>query len=136
MDEKLDDALVRDFPILYQNRYKNCQCTCMCWGFECDSGWESLIRELSEKLENYNLKHKKNPVIAQQVKEKYGVLRFYFYGGDNNINNLIDEAENKSAEICEMCGKEGKLCIKNNYWYKTLCENCKIKLKYDDTKEK
>ena len=59
MKEELDQALVRDFPLLYRDRYGSMQGTCMCWGFPGD-GWEPLIRELSSKLE---------PIIQKFVDE-------------------------------------------------------------------
>ncbi len=51
MKAELDEALVRDFPLLYADRHGNPKETCMCWGFACGDGWEPLIRRLSEKLE-------------------------------------------------------------------------------------
>jgi hypothetical protein len=33
---------------------------------------------------------------------------------------LIRVAEQEAAKTCELCGEEGKLCIRNG-WYKTLC---------------
>ena len=51
MREELDKKLVEDFPLLYADRGRSMQETCMCWGFSCGDGWEPLIRELSSKLE-------------------------------------------------------------------------------------
>lgn len=50
MKKELDEALCRDFPLLYRDRFASMRTTCMCWGFPGD-GWEPLIRELSGKLE-------------------------------------------------------------------------------------
>lgn len=50
MEQELDEALCRDFPLLYRDRYGDMRSTCMCWGFP-NRGWEPLIRELSSKLE-------------------------------------------------------------------------------------
>jgi len=79
MKEELDKALVKDFPILYQQRYDDMRTTCMYWGFSCGDGWEPLIRRLSEKLEAWNNKHPDKAVVATQVKEKFGTLRFYHF---------------------------------------------------------
>lgn len=51
MRQDLDEALVKDFPNLYRQRFQDMRTTCMMWGFECGDGWEPLIRILSEKLE-------------------------------------------------------------------------------------
>lgn len=50
MDKKLDEALCKDFPEIFRNRHANMTVTAMCWGFECDDGWEPLIRFLCEQL--------------------------------------------------------------------------------------
>ena len=57
MKRELDAALARDFPLLYANRYGSAQGASVYWGFECNDGWATLIRRLSERLE---------PLIAAQ----------------------------------------------------------------------
>lgn len=59
---------------------------------------------------------------AVQVKEKFGTLSFYMSSGNDEIWNLIREAERKSAKTCEECGKPGKL--RGGGWIKTLCDEC------------
>lgn len=51
MKHELDEALCRDFPLLYRDRHGDMRNTCMVWGFSCGDGWEPIIREASEKLE-------------------------------------------------------------------------------------
>src|SRR3990172_3799704 len=51
MKKKLDEKLVKDFPLLYADRNKDIGSTAMCWGFDCDDGWEPILRDLSSKLE-------------------------------------------------------------------------------------
>jgi len=127
MKQELDEKLTMDFPILYQDRNEDMTKTCMCWGFPGD-GWYLLIRELSEKIENYNRKNKNNPVIAVQVKEKFGGLRFYVGSAPSWIHDLISEAEEKSYTICEFCGEKGKL-RSDLGWIITLCDACYIERK-------
>jgi len=91
MKEELDKKLVQDFPILYQDRYKDMRVTAMCWGFQCADGWEPLIRRLSEKLETWNNNHPGKAIIASEVKEKLGTLRFYYY------------VKTEKMTICEKC---------------------------------
>ena len=121
MTPELDKKLVKDFPLLYQQRDWPMTHTAMCWGFPGD-GWEPLIRELSEKIEAHNKQNPKNPVEAVQVKEKFGGLRFYVHGAPEEIWDLIQEAEEKSFRICEFCGKPGK--PRSTGWIKTLCDEC------------
>jgi hypothetical protein len=50
MDRQLDEALCKDFPEIFRNRNGDMRTTAMCWGFECGSGWEPLIRATCERL--------------------------------------------------------------------------------------
>lgn len=59
-------------------------------------------------------------VVAVQVKEKFGGLRFYYDGGDKYINGLSAMAESMSYVTCETCGKPGK--PSRGGWIQTLCE--------------
>ena len=63
-------------------------------------------------------------VVADQIKEKFGTLRFYFTGGDQYTTSLIDQAEIDSEKICEYCGNPGSLDTEKS-WLKTLCEEHK-----------
>jgi len=122
MREGLDKKLVADFPILYQTRHFSPEYTAMCWGFECGDGWEPLIRELSTKIEAHNNGHPESPIIAFQVKEKFGGLRFYVNAAPPEIHDLIEEYERRSYDTCEGCGKPGKM--REGSWLQTLCDEC------------
>jgi len=61
-------------------------------------------------------------VVAQQVKEKFGGLRFYYYGGDEFICGLVNFAERLSSITCESCGRDGKIVGTN--WLRCLCKDC------------
>jgi len=50
MNEESDKRLVKNFPLLYSDRYASKQSTAMCWGFPGD-GWFDIIWDLSSKLE-------------------------------------------------------------------------------------
>jgi len=95
----------------------------MCFGFECDDGWFDLIWKLCEDIRT-ELKVNPMDFLVMQVKEKFGGLRFYPGFASDKIFDLIDEAEEKSYEICETCGKPGKITGGN--WVKTSCEKCLI----------
>lgn len=60
---------------------------------------------------------------ASQVKEKFGGLRFYMTGVTDEINNLIEAAEELSLQTCEQCGQPGSNSAVNG-WYRTTCESC------------
>jgi len=59
-------------------------------------------------------------VILDQVKEKFGTLRFYYTGGDDEISGMVRMAESMSGVTCEECGSPGE--TKGQGWVVTLCE--------------
>lgn len=143
MREELDSKLVSDFHLIFKNRNGSIMETCMAWGFECGDGWEPLIRntckviqhhidqrnENNEWRKKYNLEHNVNKfnvfdeiqqVTADQIKEKYAGLRFYYSGGDDFIQGVVALAENMSYTICETCSKPGK--VRGKGWYYTACD--------------
>ena len=93
----------------FKSHYKNY--------FPVGEGWRPLVEKLVDDI----IKIDKNVEIAQ-CKEKFAGLRFYIYGGNKEINDIIEEAEQKSYKICEKCGKPGRL--RKNGWLKTLCDKC------------
>jgi hypothetical protein len=85
--------------------------------FNCDSGWNIIIKNLIEDLIELGWDKK-----IVQVKEKFGGLRFYVVNGSDEIYDRISTAEKESYKTCEKCGEKGEL--RNDIgWYLTLCEN-------------
>ena len=80
-DAKYGDEFMSRFPILFQNRKMDMTQTCMCWGIDCPIGWYHILEQLCTYLEFHNQQFSKEygiAVVADQVKEKFGTLRFYF----------------------------------------------------------
>ncbi len=106
----------------------------MAWGFECDDGWIDIIDQLCSKIQQ-RIDWKSRclsdddietlQVVATQVKEKFGTLRFYYFGGDDVISGLVSMAETISGITCEACGNSGR--TRTNGWHRTLCDSCDIK---------
>jgi len=161
------NELAKKYPKLYKDYGGDMRQTCMFWGFEVGDGWRKLLEELSENITKIDPTGR---VIASQVKEKFGGLRFYFVVENDycmitsrlqsifrkityrfldykttdkirrfrqkfyrtffeKICDLVDEAENRSYEICELCGKSGR---PNSYgWIRTLCEECRTNKEKD-----
>lgn len=61
-------------------------------------------------------------IQIQQVKEKYGTLRFYYSGGDAKVIGMVALAEFISSVTCEVTGRPGMPHVRG-YWYKTLNED-------------
>jgi hypothetical protein len=59
------------------------------------------------------------PVTIDQVKEKFGTLRFYYSGGDEHIASIVSFAEVLTGKVCEETGAPADL-VRRGYWYKTL----------------
>jgi len=76
-------------------------------------GWGSLIERLWEYF-------KGREVQVNQIKEKFGGLRFYVANATDLDYMEIDQAEKDSFATCEECGEPGKPRI--NGWIKTLCD--------------
>ena len=125
MKQELDKLLCERYPKMMVNRNLTMQETCMCWGFECGDGWFNILDQLMGNIQHHiDWKNKKEEVVAQvtldQVKEKFGTLRFYYTGGDDVIDGMVRMAESMSGVTCEECGNPGKRI--GGGWVTTLCE--------------
>jgi len=126
MTPEKDKYLVETYPKLFVNRYADMKTTAMCWGFECQTGWFWLINQLCQSIQSYidNNQHNNIPqVVVDQVKEKYGGLRFYYHGGDETIDGMVWLAEHMSYNICENCGSTENVGDTDG-WIMVLCEKC------------
>lgn len=110
------------------------------WGkwIRFNEGWDEIVidldRYLARLFPNYEI---------HQMKEKFGVLRFYWDPGEEKPENEQDEyradsysnrkrsadalvgaAEVKSSMTCEECDADGKLHATVSGWHKTLCPHC------------
>lgn len=124
MREELDKQLCEKYPKIFADRHKPITETAMCWGFEHGDGWYELINRLCNNIQSYidwqnRTEEKVTQVVADQVKEKYGTLRFYYSGGDDYIRGMVSMAESMSGVICEECGKPGTTGGKG--WIRTTC---------------
>ncbi len=125
MNLELDKKICSDFPKMFVNRNADKTQTAMCWGFDCGDGWYDLIYTLCETIQRY-IDQNSGPdreipqVVVDQVKEKFGTLRFYTTGGDRLTRGMIWFAESMSSKLCETCGEPGKL--QTGGWYYTACE--------------
>ena len=99
------------------------------FGFECGDGWYMLLKTLMTSIEwHLDPDHafpRKERLDFQidQIKEKFGGLRFYYSGGDERINGMVSLAESLSYQICEQCGST-KNVSQTIGWIATLCEDC------------
>ena len=146
MKLELDELLCSKYPKMMVNRDKPMTETTMCWGFECGDGWFDLIDQLMGSIQNHiDWQNQKEEVVQQvtvdQVKEKFGTLRFYYTGGDDYISGMVSLAESMSGIICEGCGSKARTnWPEPGGWVRTICESCEDKRsaewkKYQEEKE-
>ena len=119
MKEELEQKIFKDFPNMYKPERPETE-SLMCFGFECGDGWFDLLYSLSKDLSE--MEDLPEGFEVEQVKSKFGTLRFYPNFGNEKIYERITQAEEESAVTCEDCGKPGKLTGKG--WVTTLCEDC------------
>lgn len=113
------ERLIKEFPYLYRK---------VICGVSCPEGWYELVRDLSSKLEPMMLEYNTSLIpedaafelFVNQVKSKFGGLRFYVSSGTDEMYELINEAEQASYSICEYCGKPGTQETAN-VWVTTCC---------------
>jgi hypothetical protein len=127
MKENLDirKEIINNHNILYKMYYAPCTETCMCWGLECSDGWLNEIDILSKKLEALNLMLYPQfnvRIQADQVKEKYGTLRWYDFGAPEATFETIRKYCRLSEEICVRCGKHATHVTLG--WINYMCKEC------------
>jgi hypothetical protein len=138
MREELDNYLCQTYPKMFADRNKPMTETAMCWGFECGDGWFNILNMLCQNIQHHidwaNRESEVVPqVVLQQVKEKFGTLRFYYQGGDDYIRGMVSLAESMSGVTCEGCGNQAE----TNWpkaenggiggWVRTICAPCEEK---------
>lgn len=80
---------------------------------------EQRVDEIMEN-EQRPITAKVDWVVVDQIKEKFGGLRFYYHGGDEHISGLVDMAEAWAGQTCETCGNKGER--RHGGWVRTLCD--------------
>jgi hypothetical protein len=101
-------------------------------GFAVGAGWWPILENLCSSIQNHidwknTNKEKYNrgdgcpQVVVEQIKEKFGGLRFYYQGGDDTIQGMVHMAESWADHSCEECGAPGKR--RNGGWIRTLCDH-------------
>jgi DNA-directed RNA polymerase subunit RPC12/RpoP len=137
MDETRQRRLQSRFPMLYRDL--GMKDSSLFYGLGVGDGWFDLLWKLSEDLEKLD-----PALVASQVKEKFGTLRFYLFQSDlemrheagdmfsfapqakdKRVQERIRLAEKQSGSTCEKCGAPGKL-HQDGYWH-VACANCEKK---------
>ena len=96
------------------------------------NSWYEIKRHLKELFryifwnKNKIIKYSKpSGVMADQVKEKYGSLRYYTNHGNDYVYGLISMAEYMSYLTCEKCGTTKNVTQNKTGWISSLCPKCR-----------
>ena len=175
MSPSLDIQLCEKYPKIFADRFSKPTDSPIAFGIECGDGWYKVIDMLcmaasntystgiridkedaakygiespdDEAGERYYFSVESPQIVASQIKEKFGSLRFYYrLEFDQRVTELIKSekypdlqrivenfyvyfdgivhmAEILSINTCEDTGREGEMHVSNNGkngWYKTL----------------
>jgi hypothetical protein len=114
--EKFTKHMEERFQTMFDGKYG---------GFAVGAGWYPIIEILCTNIQSHiDWRVKQGQDIAQvevnQIKEKFGGLRFYYSGGDDEISGMVRMAEAWADVACEECGAAGTR--RSGGWVRTLCD--------------
>lgn len=112
MRNSLQDALYQAHPGLFRQRTLPLTESGMGRGFECGDGWYGILDGLCDALTTHSRQTGHPPIVAVQVKEKLGDLRFYVDGDCEWCRGAIDFSSAMSRHVCEETGRPGMLMIR------------------------
>lgn len=122
MRKEFDKLLCLRYPEIFADRHADPRVSGMGWGFCCGDFWFELIERLCANISVQVAEGISPPVVACQVKEKFGRLRFHVRGGNMETRRLIEETADQSERICDTCGS---LKVNGPFSQDILCRNCK-----------
>ncbi len=132
MSPELEKILYDKYPKIFDSNDHMTR-----YGISCGDGWFNIIDSLCRNIQSHveylsagieDEEEKQSiQVVAQQIKEKFGSLRFYHSNGDDYISGMVRMAESFSEKTCEYCGNKAEVRTKG--WIKNLCSNCAIEKK-------
>ena len=149
MKLELQKELATNYPTIFKNIGGDETKTCMAHGIQCNDGWYDLLDSLCYRIsihctaqntryivetDKYEFVVEGDPeymqVVAAQIKEKMGELRFYVDGGDATTEGMIQMAEQMSTRICELCGSPAKTS-RDSGWLHTTCDACNKRIRLE-----
>jgi hypothetical protein len=121
VNETKQAELAARYPQIFQSLGGDPRQTLMAFGIETGDGWYDLIDVLCSRI------MQAGPPAgfkADQVKEKFGGLRFYASPATDEILDLIEAAEEESYLVCEQCGSRAGVTSEGS-WLATRCASCR-----------
>jgi hypothetical protein len=115
----LTKLLCDRYPLLFVNIYSPATQSILDHEFDFGDGWFDLIDVLCQQLQFWTDHNGAPQVVADRVKQKFGMLRFGCSSGNDETSGMVYVAEAMSARICEICGKLGKTEASTRRWLRT-----------------
>jgi hypothetical protein len=114
--ELFSTKMEKTYPKIFVGKYG---------GFAVGAGWYPILEKLCSNIQHHiDWKEKQGTPVPQvtvaQIKEKFGGLRFYYDGGDDEISGMVRMAESWADIACEECGGIGTR--RDGGWIRTLCD--------------
>ncbi len=139
MDTATISELARKYPRLLRRQYL--------FRTQLDHGWAPIVGDLLAKLDAMLDDEQARRLIISKIGEKFGMLYVHadFYERDETgrldqldadsstvkrIKTMLEEASEKSIQICEHCGAESSL-QRLAGWVTTLCTSCQAKRQWE-----
>jgi hypothetical protein len=124
-EEQYDEfvkTLEAKYPLMFSQPYG---------GVAVGTGWWPIIESLCANIQSHvDWKNEQRDrfqrgegcqqVVVEQIKEKFGGLRFYYQGGNEQIHGMVRMAEAWADRTCEECGRPGQ--SRSGGWVRTLCD--------------
>lgn len=116
---KTKEEIISLYPEIFQENFY----------FSIHSGWLDIVDNLCSNIVKRIKESDNSSVTVDQVKQKFGTLRFYvsIISDDEqfkkDIYKLISDAEVTTEKFCEFCGANAEL-NRNGRWWFTLCNLC------------
>lgn len=132
----IDLAIIEKYPEVFGVMPFDSTTTLMEYGFACGDGWISILEDLFEKISFVVKRDNLIDFRVVQVKEKFGDLRVYTNNSNQEIKDLIRDAEKLCSISCSECGELSSHTTKGGSpdrdqakrrWVSNLCEKCSIK---------
>lgn len=136
-----DQKLKEKYPEILKELGGDPAKTCMSWvhgGVAIGDGWIPLLEKLFDFCQFHHDRNGYPQLVAEQIKEKFGTLRFYYHfepctseaviyskkfnRTEEYLEGAIDFVSNLTEETCEYCGKPSK--VHGKQWRTTECKEC------------
>lgn len=114
------------FTIGENETFEHTWLDCMPDGWRLSFGLD-LCYDLKQELKKFNYN---NRYYISDIKEKYGVLRWYDggYPEESEVEAIIDRYVRLSEQVCMDCGNPVEWKLDDPIWIYYYCDDCKNKL--------